>query len=100
MTELRTLAAVESDKAPSPESSLLKIKGAELQQRVSDLTMEALGHYIAPYFDPGVVDNESPIGPDVVLPSLRGMLYGRAATIVGGSNEIQRNIIAKAVIGL
>ena len=100
MTELRTLAAVESGKAPGPESSLLKIKGTELQQRVSDLTMEALGHYAAPYFDPALGDNEPPVGPDVALSSLRGMLYGRAATIFGGSNEIQRNIIAKAVLGL
>ena len=100
MTELRTLAAVESGKAPGPESSLLKIKGTELQQRVSDLMMEALGHYAAPYFDPGVGENEPPVGPADALPSLRGMLYGRAATIFGGSNEIQRNIIAKAVLGL
>ena len=62
--------------------------------------MEALGHYAAPYFDPALGDNEPPVGPDVALSSLRGMLYGRAATIFGGSNEIQRNIIAKAVLGL
>ena len=101
MTELRTLAAVESGKAPGPESSLLKIRGTELQQRVSDLQMEALGSYVAPYVDPAREgDNELPIGPAQALPALRGMLYGRAATIFGGSNEIQRNIIAKAVLGL
>ena len=101
MTELRTLAAVEAGKAPGPESSLLKIRGTELQQCISDLQMEALGTYVAPYVDPAREGgNEEPVGPAYALPALRGMLYGRAATIFGGSNEIQRNIIAKAVLGL
>ena len=101
MTELRTLAAVEAGKAPGPESSLLKIRGTELQQCIADLQMEALGAYVAPYIDPAREgDNEQPVGPAIALPALRGMLYGRAATIFGGSNEIQRNIIAKAVLGL
>jgi alkylation response protein AidB-like acyl-CoA dehydrogenase len=100
MTELRTLAGVESGAAPGPESSILKIRGTEIGQRIAELTVEALGYYGLPYPDAQWLDNEGPIGPECAVPALRGMLFGRAASIFGGSNEIQRNIIAKAVLGL
>src|SRR5690606_34945168 len=64
-TELRGLAGPNANKGPGPESSLLKIKGSEIQQRLTELTLEAVGHYGAPYFrgfDEG--DNAHPIGPD------------------------------------
>ncbi len=99
MTELRTLATVQEGGAPGPESSILKIKGTELRQRIADLQIEALGYYGLPYPDDLLLDNEGPVGPDGALDSLRSMLYGRAASILGGSNEIQKNIIAKAVLG-
>jgi alkylation response protein AidB-like acyl-CoA dehydrogenase len=64
-TELRTLAGESSGKGPGPESSLLKIKGTEIQQRITELALEAAGHYAAPYFRGfGEGDNEHPIGPD------------------------------------
>ncbi len=100
MTELRTLATVEGGGAPGPESSILKIKGTEIAQRIDDLVIEALGYYALPYPAPQLIDNEGPIGPMNAVPAIRGMLYGRAASIFGGSNEIQKNIIAKAVLGL
>ncbi|KPF72094.1 acyl-CoA dehydrogenase [alpha proteobacterium AAP81b] len=100
-TELRTLAGESSGKGPGPESSLLKIKGTEIQQRLTELALEAAGHYGAPYFRSfGEGDNEHPIGPDSahrVAPSYFNM---RKTSIYGGSNEIQRNIIAKMVLGL
>ncbi len=100
-TELRTLAGESSGKGPGPESSLLKIKGTEIQQRLTELTLEAVGHYAAPYFRGfGDSDNEHPIGPDYahrVAPTYFNM---RKTSIYGGSNEIQRNIIAKMVLGL
>jgi alkylation response protein AidB-like acyl-CoA dehydrogenase len=101
-TELRTLAAEASGKGPGPESSLLKIKGTEIQQRVNELALEAAGHYGAPYFRgfPKDGDNTHPIGPDYAHPTAPNYFNGRKTSIYGGSNEIQRNIIAKMVLGL
>ena len=100
ITELRTLASVEQGGAPGPESSILKIRGTEIQQRLADLTVEAYGYYGVPYPQQMLIDNEGPIGPELAVVALKEMLFGRAASIYGGSNEIQKNIIAKAVLGL
>ncbi|HSG89431.1 MAG TPA: acyl-CoA dehydrogenase family protein [Pseudomonadales bacterium] len=100
MTELRVLAQVEQGGAPGPESSILKIKGTELSQSVAMMMIEAFGYYGMAYPDHALIDNEGPIGHPYVLPAMKGMLYGRASTIFGGSNEIQKNIISKAVLGL
>ena len=102
-TELRSLSAVGAGKGPGPESSLLKIKGTEIQQRATELVLEAAGQYGAPHFtdamrEPG--DNEMPIGPDHARGAADTYFNMRKASIYGGSNEIQRNIIAKAVLGL
>ncbi|HTO58827.1 MAG TPA: acyl-CoA dehydrogenase family protein [Pseudomonadales bacterium] len=100
ITELRTLASVEQGGAPGPESSILKIRGTEIQQRLADLTVEAYGYYGVPYPQQMLIDNEGPIGPELAVVALKEMLFGRAASIYGGSNEIQKNIISKAVLGL
>jgi alkylation response protein AidB-like acyl-CoA dehydrogenase len=101
-TELRTLAAESQGRGAGPESSLLKIKGTEIQQRITELTLEAVGVYGAPYFRgfPRVGDNAFPIGPDYA--HMAAPLYAnmRKTSIYGGSNEIQRNIITKTVLGL
>ena len=100
-TELRTLAGESSGKGPGPESSLLKIKGTEIQQRITELALEAVGHYGAPYFRGfGEGDNEHPIGPDYAHRAAPTYFNARKTSIYGGSNEIQRNIIAKMVLGL
>jgi len=100
-TELRTLASEASGRGPGPESSLLKIKGTEIQQRLTELALEAVGHYGAPYFRGfGDGDNEHPIGPDYAHRAAPTYFNGRKTSIYGGSNEIQRNIIAKMVLGL
>ena len=100
-TELRTLASEAAGKGPGPESSLLKIKGTEIQQRITELALEAVGHYGAPYFRGfGEGDNEHPIGPDYAHRAAPTYFNGRKTSIYGGSNEIQRNIIAKMVLGL
>jgi hypothetical protein len=100
-TELRTLASEASGRGPGPESSLLKIKGTEIQQRITELVLEAVGHYGAPYFRGfGEGDNEHPIGPDYAHRAAPAYFNGRKTSIYGGSNEIQRNIIAKMVLGL
>ncbi len=101
-TELRTLAAESAGKGPGPESSILKIKGTEIQQRVTELALEAVGHYGAPYFRgfPEDGDNAHPIGPDYAHQAAPRYFNVRKTSIYGGSNEIQRNIIAKMVLGL
>jgi len=100
-TELRSLAGEAAGKGPGPESSLLKIKGSEIQQRITELALEAVGHYGAPYFRGfGEGDNEHPIGPDYAHRAAPTYFNTRKTTIYGGSNEIQRNIIAKMVLGI
>ncbi len=99
-TELRTLAQESKGKGPGPESSILKIKGTEIQQRITELTMEAVGNYAYPFAAPnGEGSNELP-GPDYALGASQAYFNMRKTSIYGGSNEIQRNIIAKAVLGL
>ena len=96
-TELRVLAAVASGGAPGAESSLLKIKGTELQQAVQSLLMDVAAYY------QGVLPNDfsaDQLGHEFGSKARQGFMYGRAATVYGGSNEVQKNIIAKAVLGL
>jgi hypothetical protein len=96
-TELRTLATMEKTGFPGPESSLLKIKGTELQQASQELKMELAGYYqgVLPIdLDPAELGHE--FGSE----ARRQFMYGRASTIYGGSNEVQKNIIAKFVLGL
>lgn len=97
-TELRTLAGESSGKGPGPESSILKIKGTEIQQRLQDLALEAAGHYGAPFL--GEAGHNSGIGPQHSLDLAGDYFNGRKTSIYGGSNEIQRNIISKMVLGL
>ena len=101
ITELRTLAREQAGKGPGPESSILKIKGTEIQQRLTELAMEAVGNYAAPYVrgfrDEG--DNMG-VGPDYAHWTSPNYFNMRKTSIYGGSNEIQRNIIAKMVLGL
>jgi alkylation response protein AidB-like acyl-CoA dehydrogenase len=100
-TELRTLAGESSGKGPGPESSLLKIKGTEIQQRLTELALEAAGTYGAPYFRSiGEGDNSFAVGPDSARRTAPVYFNMRKTSIYGGSNEIQRNIIAKMVLGL
>ena len=97
-TELRTLAKDSAGKGPGAESSILKIKGTDLQQRVTELAMEAVGYYANPHIGTSL-SNEF-VGPDYAA-NLSGTYFNfRKASIYGGSNEIQRNIIAKMVLGL
>lgn len=96
-TELRVLAAVAAGGAPGAESSMLKIKGTELQQAIQSLLMDVAAYY------QGVLPNTlgaERLGHEFGSEARRSYMYGRAATIYGGSNEVQKNIIAKAVLGL
>lgn len=101
-TEARILAAMESGGSAGDAASLLKILGTEVQQSLEELRVEAVNHYALP-FDLGIIANESnepAIGPDYAVRAVSDYNFGRAHTIYGGSNEIQKNVIAKAVLGL
>ena len=103
MTQLRVVAAERHREKgkPDPASSILKIKGSEIQQATTELLMEVVGPYALPYQDePGHGANEPPIGPDWAGSVAPTYFNWRKISIYGGSNEIQRNIIAKAILGL
>ena len=97
-TELRSLARQSAGRRPGPESSLLKIKGTEIQQRLTELTLEAVGPYGLP--DARGLGNAGPVGPNYAGRAAPTYFNVRKTSIYGGSNEIQRNIIAKLVLGL
>lgn len=102
-TELRTLASVASGKAPGPESSILKIAGTELRQEIDSLYMEAAGYFALPYvryqYEVDFPDDRR-IGEGTQTNESLKYFNDRKVTIFGGSNEIQKNIIAKHVLGL
>ena len=101
-TNLRNLADAAAGRAPGPEASILKIKGTEVEQCLNEMMVESLGYYGMP-FDIDLLNpdwNEPPIGPDYATGVVPEHLIKRAASIYGGTNEIQKNIIAKAVLGL
>jgi len=102
LMNLRMIAAEKQGQAPGAEANMLKIKGSEIQQTLTELMMEAVGPYALP-FDPDSRDpgwNGEPIGPDHAATLAPDYFNYRKVTIYGGSNEIQRNILAKAHLGL
>ncbi len=101
-TNLRVLAAAARGDAPGPESSMLKIKGTIIRQEINDLTRRALGPRAMPFVSEALDQgyNEEPIGPDYAAPIAREYFNNRKLSIFGGSNEIQKNIISKAILGL
>jgi alkylation response protein AidB-like acyl-CoA dehydrogenase len=101
-TELRALSRESAGKPPGPEANLLKIRGTEVQQRITELALEAVGYYANPYVPDALKDgwNEDPIGPEYAAAIAPRYFNWRKASIYGGSNEIQKSIIAKMVLGL
>ncbi len=99
---LRMVSTAQQGGIPGVESSLLKIKGTEIRQEITDLLRRAVGPYAAP-FVPEALDegyNEPPIGPDDANPVASQYFNMRKVSIYGGSNEIQKNIVAKMMLGL
>jgi len=104
MTQMRVIADKRGKTGkPNPASSVLKIKGSELQQATTELLMDVVGPYALP-FEPEREDgerwNEPAIGPDWAASIAPTYFNTRKVSIYGGSNEIQRSIIAKAILGL
>ena len=101
LTELRLLSALENGGHPGAESSILKIKGTEIQQGLTEIFVEAAGEYALMYPGPhGYGSNDKPSGPEFAAESLSSFLNMRKTSIYGGSNEIQKNIISKFVLGV
>lgn len=102
MTQLRVVAderKLEKGKQ-NPASSILKLKGSVIQQQLTELLMEVVGPYAMPYQREFDGNNEPVIGPDYATEAAPMYFNYRKVSIYGGSNEIQRNIISKAILGL
>jgi acyl-CoA dehydrogenase len=102
MTEHRMMAELAGGKNPGPASSMLKTKGTEMRQRLDEIAIETIAYYAGvdqmDAREPG--SNVEPIGPAEGMVFMPSYLNNRAASIYGGSNEVQRNIMAKLVLGL
>ncbi len=100
--ELRVLSAMSKDKNPGHMSSMLKTRASELIQKVSELKVEAIAYYGVPFqleaLDP--FTQSDIIGPDYSPPVVPAYLNHRSTTIASGSSEIQRDVLAKRVLGL
>ena len=98
---LRVLSDESAGTGPGPEASFLKIRGTEVQQGITELLIEAIGNYAHPFVPESMETgwNEDPIGPEHAASIAPHYFNWRKASIYGGSNEIQKNIIAKAVLG-
>lgn len=104
-TELRIFSALSAGEAVGAESSMLKCAGSEAQQAISELSLEAVGGYAAPFVQdtfalarPGA--NAEIATPDYAAPIAPSYFNYRKTSIYAGSNEIQRNIMSKMVLGL
>ena len=100
--ELKSISDDVKGIPPGPEASMLKIRGSEIQQEITELVLEASGYYANPY-QPNIMDignNEPLIGPEWSSAAAPKYFNTRKTTIYGGSNEIQKNILAKMVLEL
>ena len=102
LLEQRFLFGPGGPDAMGPEASMLKVRGTEVQQKISELTMEALGGYALPFVPEQLEEgyNEDPVGPMETGYAARSYFNQRKSSIHLGSNEIQKNILAKVVLGL
>ena len=100
MTVLRVIS--EEGKGPGPQASMLKVRGSELQQQLTELMVEAIGPQALP-FDPAFLEGSAPHGAggdDLAAPLAAYYFNYRKTSIYGGSNEIQKNIITQMILGL
>ena len=102
ITCLRVLSAEAEHRAPGPEASILKIKGTEIQQAISELLLQAVGPYALPYLRQVLAGDwlAAEVGPAYAAPLGAQYCNLRKLSIFGGSNEIQKNIISQMILGL
>ncbi|EYD72547.1 acyl-CoA dehydrogenase family protein [Limimaricola hongkongensis] len=101
-TNLRVVSAAAAGQAPGAESSMLKVKGTVIRQEINALTKVAVGPYAMPFVSEALEagSNEGPVGPDYAMAATPHYLNNRKLSIYGGSNEVQKTIIAKAILEL
>lgn len=101
-TNLRVLDAAGKGGAPVAESSMLKIRGTEIRQEIGALMRRAAGRYAQPFVSESLEEgyNGAPVGPDWAAPVSSQYFNNRKLSIFGGSNEVQREIITKAILEL
>jgi len=102
VTVLRVISMDSAKRGPGPEASMLKVKGTEIQQTLTELMVEAVGPYAMP-FDPAYMEGEhahSATQNDDAAPLAAYYFNYRKTSIYGGSNEIQKNIITQMILGL
>ena len=101
-TEQRILSDLTSGQPPGPAGSMLKVQRTELMQAIDEAGVNSLGLHALPHqpetWQPGA--NVPILGPEALVTGMARYLNNRAGSIYGGSNEVQRNIMAKAVLGL
>jgi alkylation response protein AidB-like acyl-CoA dehydrogenase len=102
ITNLRVLSAEAEKRAPGPEASILKVKGTEIQQAITELLTQAVGPYALQLNRAAMAAgyNGEHAGPAYAEPLAAGYLNMRKLSIYGGSNEIQKNIISQMILGL
>ncbi|THH36866.1 pimeloyl-CoA dehydrogenase large subunit [Aliishimia ponticola] len=97
---MRMIAAAGAGGAPGLEASMLKIKGSEVRQELNDLTRRAIGPYAMPFASEALEGSNQPIPDPFDVGDATGEYFNnRKISIFGGSNEIQKNIIAKVTLG-
>ncbi len=101
-TNLRVIAAVAGGGVPGAESSMLKIRGTEIRQEILSLIRRAMGPYALPFIEEAQYAGyaEAPVGPKEAATAAANYFNYRKLSIFGGSNEIQKNIISKMILGL
>ena len=101
-TNLRVIAAVAGGGVPGAESSMLKIRGTEIRQEIFSLTRRAMGPYAQPFIEEALYEgyDQEPVGPEEAAAAASMYFNNRKLSIFGGSNEIQKNIISKMILGL
>ncbi len=101
-TNLRVIAAVAGGGVPGAESSMLKIRGTEIRQEIQSLLRRAMGPYAAPFIEEALEAgyDRPTVGDEAAATAAAGYFNGRKLSIFGGSNEIQKNIISKMILGL
>jgi alkylation response protein AidB-like acyl-CoA dehydrogenase len=98
-SNMRIISKAAAGQAPGVESSMLKVKGTIIRQEINDLARRAVGPYAMPFASEAVEGDNDPIGPDYAGPVAAAYFNNRKLSIFGGSNEIQRGIIAKVKMG-
>ena len=101
-TEHCIMSQLSNGQNPGAAASIIKLRGADTNQKITELAVEAIAYYAQPDLMEARTwgANVPPVGPDHTLMVVPKFLNARAQTIFGGSNEVQRNIMAKAVLGL